>query len=512
MKVIPWFILCLSALLSSTTHTNLLDPNLFNYSPSEVLLENIQGIPVTPNSTYMLRLPLYDDIEDLHVFVEGSEGHVYVNETLYVENLKCYQGDHYMACRIDLLATSSELYFSFSGGNLARYLSFYGMQDFQLEIGENVSPFIPFVPHSEPYFQGAKEVWLDYRQATTLSHIIDQHVKAYDNTDGDISHQIQVLSNPYAGHENVVGTYEVLLSVKDTQGNEARMNLMLHVQDTVAPLIHGPERVTYEVLSLWSLQTIIQTHYQFYDDYDGHITDFTVLSTTYVENTIGSFQATIEVTDTSGNARQRTIFIDVLQSVVPHFYGPPFVQLYLTEAPTIETILALFWAKDAMHAQPIPVTFKSSNKPIDFLNQGQYTVTLEAKDQHQNTVQRIIHLRLVDNVPPVFKFDDLIVVPLGTTLAEIDLFYMLINHYAEHAFEFDAMIVLEDGYSNQSAKVGIYPFKVQLTSQRGDEIIHQGRIQVTDVYELEETSKPTPWILGVSSLLLGTTLWFKFKK
>lgn len=512
MKVIPWLLLMLGTLFSSSTHTNLLDPNLFDYDDGYIVLENHQGISVSPGNTYMLRLPYIDFIGAVDVFIRGDDNHIYVNETLLQENLHCYQGYDYMACRIDLLSTTNALFIAFTGGNLDQYLSYYGMHDFQLELGETVSSFIPFVPAGEPYFQGSQELFLDYRQAKPLNQIIDQHIQAFDNSDGDISHRIQVIDNPYSGNESTVGSYNVLLSVRDTQGNETQMVLTLIVFDGVAPQIVGPDRVSVEMLDRLALNAIVSQAYQFQDDYDGIITTFNILSTTYVLDTLGAFQATIEIEDSSGNTRQRTVFIDVVQTRIPTLVGPPFVQLYLTEDPSLETILALFEGQEAGGVVSLPVVLKHSNRPLDFTKEGQFTLTLETEDEQQNKVHRVIHLRIVDDVPPVFKFDDLIVVPLGTTLAEIDLFYLLMHHYADEAFMFDAMVVLEDGYTSQAHQVGIYPFKVQLTSQTGEDIIHQGRIQVTDVYTWEEPGKPTTVLWVLSALFFSGALWFKLKK
>ena len=501
-------------LMSSTQlcpHRNLFNPDSFVYDAQTNTLQSIEPIPVEAGAAYVLSLPHTWDIEDLHVHVKSVQGHIYVDQTLYDQGV-CKQKFHNVQCSITMSANTEGLEMTFSNGNLHQYLSFYGFKDFQFEKGSEGTEYTPYLPQREIVFFGEQEVEVSYRLATPIETIVADHITVEDNVDGDITDRLIIAQDLYTGNERIVGDYVVTLEVSDSSGNRSSLDFVIKVVDRTKPVIQGPSEVNVQFNDQWSIETIISNHFTFHDDYDGEITDFGVVSTDYVTNQMGTFEATIQVSDSSLNKAERTVTIHVIQTQNPRLEGPPYVQLYLSENPTIDCVLALFQGFERGSNAPLAVTFEQSNRPINFSHDGSYILTLLTQDGQANTERLTVHLRLLDDIPPVFKFDDKIVTPLGTTLAEIDLFYLLIDHYKEHNFIVEGMVVLEDDYTLNAHAVGTYPFKVSLTNQQGDELIHQGRIQVAEVLE-PEAPWPTRAILWFgASFTLMVGAWIKFKK
>lgn len=508
------YVLMIAWLLSHTQlcpHRNLLDPDNFVYDAQVNMLQSIESIPVEGGATYVLSVPHTWDIENLHVLVKSVQGHSYVNENLYDLGV-CKHEFHNVQCKITMSPNTVELEMVFSNGNLLQYLSFYGFKDFQFEKGSEGTDYTPYMPQREITFFGEQEIEVSYRLATPIETLVADHITVEDNVDGDITDRLIIAQDPYTGNERVTGDYVVILEVSDTSGNRSSMDFVIKVVDRTKPVIQGPNEINVQFNDQLSIETIVSNHFTFHDDYDGDISDFEVTSTDYTINQMGTFEATFQVSDTSLNVSERTFLIHVIQTQNPRLEGPPYVQLYLSENPTIDCVLALFSGFERGSNAPLAVQFEHSNKTINFSRDGSYVLTLLTEDGQSNTERITVHLRLLDDIPPVFKFDDKIVTPLGTTLAEIDLFYLLIDHYKAHDFIVEGMVVLEDEYTLNAHAVGTYPFKVSLTNQQGDELIHQGRIQVTEVLE-SETPWPTRAILWFSAsftLMLGA--WIKFKK
>lgn len=64
-----------------------------------------------------------------------------------------------------------------------------------------------------------------------------EYITANDDTDGNITTFVTVLSNGYLGNGNIPGTYEVILSVEDSAGNKTTKSIMVTVDKTLDALM-----------------------------------------------------------------------------------------------------------------------------------------------------------------------------------------------------------------------------------------------------------------------------------
>jgi len=62
-----------------------------------------------------------------------------------------------------------------------------------------------------------------------------QYFSATDDHDGIVSNRIEVITDEYVGHANEPGTYEIQISVSDTQGNHTNHTLQIKVVKDMTP-------------------------------------------------------------------------------------------------------------------------------------------------------------------------------------------------------------------------------------------------------------------------------------
>lgn len=129
-----------------------------------------------------------------------------------------------------------------------------------------------------------------------------------DNVDGNLLSEIEIDSSLV--DMNVLGTYDLTYSVSDTAGNTGSVTVNVTVKDFFAPEFTLNQTIYY----LDGDDTPVYTDYvAAVDNYDGDVTSTIAFDDSSVDlNTVGSYNITMTVLDSSGNEET-----DVLVLVVP---------------------------------------------------------------------------------------------------------------------------------------------------------------------------------------------------
>lgn len=513
-------IICLLSLIwglgyasSTDIHRNILDPEVFVYDADTDAYATQTPIPVEPGTQYVLSVPLLDFVDDMDILIVGNTGENYVNDNVWDLD-QCFDNTMTTYCTFETGPDTTGLNITFSGGWLKHYLDFYGIQYFQLEKGSQPTQYTPFLRPAEPYLQGEITIGYSYLTAHSLNQIINGNISAIDNLLADVSDRIVVVEDGYTGNERTKGIYKVILEVSDDAGNSTQIQLNIVIFDRTNPTIVGPREITVELADAVPLATIIEENFTFKDDYDGDLgLTYTIENSEYIANLAGTYTVEISTIDASNNTASAILTITVSSTHQPILDGPLFVQLYLSENPTQETILSLFTATSYVSKDVLDLRIDSTNLPEDMMSHGDYHVNLKATDEHGNTVIRRIAIELIDDVPPLFMYGDMLVVPLGTTLNEGDILHELRVHYQELGFTIDKLAILEEDYMMNAHREGIYPIRVSLTTSQGETFIHQGRIHVAQATLIEDVDHPWFAIVGgffiVTALIASIVYWRK---
>ena len=518
MKKLFFFLFIIGSLSWGTLEAssggkNLLNPALFTLNNH--VLSNSEPILVEGAETYTLSLPEPYAIEQVHVKVQGSSGMVYVNETIDSFN-KCQLSEYYSACTFMTVPAETGLLITFSYGIIEQWYQHYEMYDFQLEKNHVRTPYEPFMAGSSgsngPLMQGTGELTVSYMKNATIRELINENIQAHDNIDGDITDQIQVWDDHYSGNENITGRYTVLLKVSDSAGNSTYFELVIVVIDNIPPLIAGPANVDVQIDAKPDINDLIENHFTFNDTYSGAIDTFTLVKDDYSNATeVGSYPVTIRIQDLSGNRTERTFNVTIRSDLPPIMQGPDTVRLYLSENPNANHVTQLFTASDRANGQALSVDLISTTI-TDWTRSGRFRGVLSVTDSFDNESKRNITIVIIDDIPPIFTYDNQIIIPLGTAVQESELMQMVINYYQEQGIDVQSLRLVDNGYQGNEFEEGTYPFTVEVLSFNGDSFVHQGRISVETIID-----DPTPdWpvkTMGLSALMTSLGLaWIYLRR
>jgi hypothetical protein len=501
------------SLEASSSGKNLLNPALFTLSNH--VLENTEAISVEGGETYTLSLPEYYAIDLVHVKVVGVSNEIYIDELVNVYQ-NCDLEGYYTVCSFVVGPSESGVLISFSEGFITQWYQYYEMYDFQLEKNPVRTAYEPYLSGSGetqgPVMQGAGNITVSYARNVLLATLIEENIQAHDNIDGDITDQIRVLDDAYSGHENITGRYSVLLSVSDTSGNTTLFELVIDVVDNVPPVISGPSSVDVQIDLKPLINDLIANHFTFNDVYTGAIQTFEVLSDAYTEATgVGEYAVSIRIEDLSGNRSERTFFVQIRSDLPPVMEGPDTVRLYLSETPNAQKVTQLFSALDKATAAELAIDLVSTTLD-DWMKSGRFQGTLSVTDSFDNVSTRTITIVIIDDIPPIFTYDNQIVIPLGTSMQSSAMMEMVIQYYEDQGIDVSSLRIIHNDYEGNEFKEGSYPFTVEVLSFTGEAFIHQGRISVETLIDDPDSLWPLK-TLGYSALMgtLGLS-WFILRK
>ncbi len=124
-------------------------------------------------------------------------------------------------------------------------------------------------------------------------------MKATDDVDGDISKKITISSDNYSHASSRVGTWKVVLSVKDTAGNVSTQEILINVKDNIKPIFYIDSKViTIDLkennVTVNDLVNFLIKTNQFRED-----VNYTVTYDDYSENkkTPGEYRIVLEIDD-----------------------------------------------------------------------------------------------------------------------------------------------------------------------------------------------------------------------
>lgn len=89
----------------------------------------------------------------------------------------------------------------------------------------------------KPIFDAPTEILKNASETLTLSDI-KKLVKVNDGIDGNITNNIQLVSDEYTGHGDKKGTYKIAFSCKDSSNNETIHEITIKVIDNIPPVFY----------------------------------------------------------------------------------------------------------------------------------------------------------------------------------------------------------------------------------------------------------------------------------
>lgn len=351
-------------------------------------------------------------------------------------------------------------------------------------------------PHDEWLYQGYQldlEPIFEYNTGIYLTNInnpIDlsyvlSGIFAYDDIDGDITHNIIVAIDEYTLQQDTIGEKRVLLQVSDSAGNTSYLQLIFVILDTTAPVITGPSTITTTQHVMLSNSDIL-AYFNANDNYEGDVSSsLRVVRNDYqgLEQTIGEHIIELDVTDSSGNRSTFQSKIIVTDSTVPVISGPSSILKNRSEPMTLAYILSLFTASDNLDGNITDkITVKSDNYSNNQNKMGEHAIILEVKDAANNLSTYTVKIKIADDIAPVFLIDELIVhVDLRyDDLDILDIVNVLL--YQNVLKQGEKIEIIEDNYSLNKHQSGVYT--VTLRSEQ-----KEVQLSIHVIEELQEANE-----------------------
>jgi len=261
---------------------------------------------------------------------------------------------------------------------------------------------IELIDALKPVFSDIGTVTAVFPNVYTPSDILAM-LFASDNYDGDISANIELVSDSYTSFADIVGTYQMEFSVTDSSGNTTNYIQDIEVVDDEGPVISG---ITSVVVGYNTTITDseIMLNLACMDNYDNSESLGLVLVTdnyTNYHNQLGSYSMVFSVTDSSGNITFQTVQIQVVDEIGPVVYfDSSIIQTYNDTVLALpDFMLLLTNANEVDGSIDYQVSMLYDSYTRNAATPGVYHVTLKYQTTDGESFEKTLEIRVVEKDP-----------------------------------------------------------------------------------------------------------------
>lgn len=229
----------------------------------------------------------------------------------------------------------------------------------------------------------------------TLSSL---NLVAIDGFEGDLTNNISV-TGWEAVDTTTIGSYNILVSVSDSSGNETTETLTINVVDDVLPTIDGPDLFVKRADVILTAD-FFTDYYTAEDDRDGVITGRIEVSSNEYEGNAdnpGTYEVVLSVSDIQGNEQVKTITIRVVEDMIPKLVIDNYYFVvdndYLITDDDFVTILK---GVDDLPNNTFIFTTNSDNYTDNYTELGSYEKSFSLQSSGGSDYDRTIILEVVD--------------------------------------------------------------------------------------------------------------------
>ena len=455
-----------------------------NFTTVSDTISSIDNIRVKGDTTYTMSIPGYGSIENAYFFIESINA-TYIDD--YAESFSnCDYTLNHTVCTFTTSATEEYISIELEGMFLGGVFSYYEGEGFQLEEGsirtEYEEYIDPFMDSNNPEFSGSAAFIMAYHDSYDITEIIAQHLVAIDDIDGDISENIEIISDDYTLNKHIVGEYLVELQVSDQSGNIAYFNLVIIIKDEEVPSILGPTELNINVNDGFTIEDIILSNYSGLDGYDGDVV-VTASTDEYSLNKtlLGIYNVTLFTIDSSGNTTTKDISITVIDNEGPVLDSSNMINIFMSNPKELTVILDELPLTDNYNVESeITTTILVDNYTSSSDQVGSYTVTLLLEDKSMNTTSVTLYLNVIDDIAPFISgpssYSISYINPL--TLDQIIELFTVSDNYDNLSTQ--NMNVVLNTYTTRNTDTGVFIIEFEVSDSSLNTTTHSMEISVID--------------------------------
>ena len=296
-------------------------------SISEILeISGVLGVPVTYDNSDLDPFEIVDVLDDQKQPVfNGFEGIMTTNvdNPITIEEIKNYLKvvDEVDGDLTDKIVVENDSY-SENSRKIGTYPITFSATD-KSGNKASITIHVKVVDITYPTLLGPDSIDSNISNPKSIEEIISEF-SASDNYDGNITNQITITKNNYESAEkNKPGSYEIILSAKDSSNNVTYKSVFINLIDDIKPLINGPAEYVKDYNTPLTLSTIM-SNLTATDNVDGTISNkIQIVENKYKgnESIIGTYTISFNVTDSSGNVSNTfNVSVKVEDNKEPVFY------------------------------------------------------------------------------------------------------------------------------------------------------------------------------------------------
>lgn len=286
-------------------------------------------------------------------------------------------------------------------------------------------------------------------------------IHAYDDVDGDISGNVQLVSTTYDPNTLVLGRHDFNVSITDAAGNTTPGTFPLYVYDLEKPVLSGTNsyKLSYdEEITVDEVKSALTAT----DNFTKDLT-ITLKSDTYTENkaVVGSYSMVFTTSDAAGNASDDFIVpIDVVDEKNPVITVPAEILVNSNAVFSEAELRKKISVVDAYDGAITDYTITGLEEYLkDTTKVKSHTLTITALDAANNKSVANTTLQILDkNAPELWVYSNFVIVlPKGQTITQEDII-----SYLSQIGEIDAAKVKSVSYDVDTNKKGNYNVSIQM--------------------------------------------------
>src|SRR5690554_6164338 len=372
-----------------------------------------------------------------------------------------------------------------------------------ISVGDDVNYLIIeyLIDNKVPVISGQTTFVANVDEEKPLSYFMS-FLSAYDETDGDVTDSLTVITDNYTPNIRVLGNHTFTVEASDNSGNTATATINIRVVDIVAPIISGnTSTADIGYAETWNIESFRKT-LSVTDNYQTMTNADIVIDTDgYTSNKtkLGTYTITFKATDESGNTGRFSKNVRVIDNVAPTFSGPSTIATSNFTILTESEVRAQLTAHDFIDGN---ITNRIELVEDNFTGKGNkvgsYTLVYSVTDNAGNTATHTVTVQRTDKIPPTIWVEDGASIrttpdtPISRDII-IDILEATgqIQINATTTFSFPL-----DEYSGNEETPGVYAMTLMARSTTGNESVHSFAIEVLDVGNNEDpiTREPSEWI------------------
>lgn len=364
------------------------------------------------------------------------------------------------------------------------------------------------VSDKRPAISGEENFVTNVDDARPLS-FFQAYLSAYDETDGDLTDSIYVVTDNYTANKSVLGSHKVVWGVKDSSDNEATLEAYIRVVDITKPIITGSNAVakigykeTWNITNFKSTLTVTDNYSTLTND------DITVKTDGYTTNKtkLGTYNVVFAVKDSSNNEGTFTKPVQVYDNVKPTVSGPTTIATSNTTILTESDVRSQLTASDEIDGNLTnKIVLVEDNYSGKGNKVGNYTIKYSVTDNAGNVGEHTVNIVRSDKLPPVFWIEDNVTIKTTPTtpLTHQQIIDILtatgqVTVNATTTFNF-----ILDEYTGNEEVPGTYAVGLKVRSANGNESVHNMTVKVLETEDGGTTVEPeVPFFESVTFYVL----------